>query len=286
MWVHDYQMQLVPAMLRAAAARSADRLLPAHPVPARPSCSSSCRGGASCSRGCSAPTWSGSSCPAAPRTSCGWSASGSGTRPTATWSTCPTGAPCAPRRSRSPSTPRASRSWPAPRRSRRRAEEIRERAGRPAQDLPRCRPARLHQGHLRPAARLRRADRRRATSTSRTPSSCRWRCPRASRWSSTSILRDEIDRLVGRINGDLGRIGRPAISYLHSSYPREEMAALYRAADIMVVTPLPRRDEPGRQGVRRLPLRRRRAPWCSRSSPGPPTSCGRRGWSTPTTSTA
>src|SRR4051794_36021443 len=51
------------------------------------------------------------------------------------------------------------------------------------------------------------------------------------------ILRDEIDRLVGRINGDLGRIGRPAISYLHSSFPREEMAALYRAADIMVVTP-------------------------------------------------
>ena len=51
------------------------------------------------------------------------------------------------------------------------------------------------------------------------------------------ILRDDIDRLVGRLNGDLGRIGRPAISYLHSSYPREEMAALYRAADVMVVTP-------------------------------------------------
>ena len=51
------------------------------------------------------------------------------------------------------------------------------------------------------------------------------------------LLRDDIDRLVGRINGDLGRIGRPAISYLHSSYPREEMAALYRTADIMAVTP-------------------------------------------------
>jgi trehalose 6-phosphate synthase len=51
------------------------------------------------------------------------------------------------------------------------------------------------------------------------------------------VLRDEIDRLVGHINGDLGRIGRPAISYLHSAYPREEMAALYRAADVMVVTP-------------------------------------------------
>ena len=51
-------------------------------------------------------------------------------------------------------------------------------------------------------------------------------------------LRDDIDRLVGRINGDLGRIGRPAISYMHSSYPREEMAALFRAADVCVVTPL------------------------------------------------
>jgi trehalose 6-phosphate synthase len=51
------------------------------------------------------------------------------------------------------------------------------------------------------------------------------------------MLRDEIDRLVGHINGDLGRIGRPAISYMHASYPREEMAALYHAADVMVVTP-------------------------------------------------
>ncbi len=51
-------------------------------------------------------------------------------------------------------------------------------------------------------------------------------------------LRDDIERLVGRINGDYGRLGRPAISYLHASFPREEMAALYRAADLMVVTPL------------------------------------------------
>jgi trehalose 6-phosphate synthase len=51
-------------------------------------------------------------------------------------------------------------------------------------------------------------------------------------------LRDEIDRLVGRINGDLGRIGRPAIHYLHSSYPKTEMAAMFRAADVCVVTPL------------------------------------------------
>ncbi len=61
--------------------------------------------------------------------------------------------------------------------------------------------------------------------------------PSRERVDQYRILRDDIDRLVGRINGDLGRIGRPAISYLHSSFPRQEMAALYRASDIMVVTP-------------------------------------------------
>jgi trehalose 6-phosphate synthase len=61
--------------------------------------------------------------------------------------------------------------------------------------------------------------------------------PSRERVEQYRLLRDEIDRLVGHLNGDLGRIGRPAISYLHASYPREEMAALYRAADVMVVTP-------------------------------------------------
>jgi trehalose 6-phosphate synthase len=51
------------------------------------------------------------------------------------------------------------------------------------------------------------------------------------------ILRDETERLVGRINGEHGRIGRPAVHYLHTSLSREEMAAFYRVADVMVVTP-------------------------------------------------
>jgi trehalose 6-phosphate synthase len=51
-------------------------------------------------------------------------------------------------------------------------------------------------------------------------------------------LRDDIDRLVGRINGDLGTIGHPVVHYMHTSYPKDEMAALFRAADVMVVTPL------------------------------------------------
>jgi alpha,alpha-trehalose-phosphate synthase [UDP-forming] len=51
-------------------------------------------------------------------------------------------------------------------------------------------------------------------------------------------LREEIEGVVGRINGDHSSIGRTAIRYLHQSFPKEEMAALYLAADVMLVTPL------------------------------------------------
>ncbi|WP_255491750.1 MULTISPECIES: trehalose-6-phosphate synthase [unclassified Actinotalea] len=51
-------------------------------------------------------------------------------------------------------------------------------------------------------------------------------------------LRDEVEGLVGRINGEFGGIGSAAIHYLHHSYPPEEMAALYLAADVMLVTSL------------------------------------------------
>ena len=51
-------------------------------------------------------------------------------------------------------------------------------------------------------------------------------------------LRDEIELTVGRINGDFGTISHSAISYLHHGYPREEMVALYLAADVMLVTAL------------------------------------------------
>ncbi|MCK6080924.1 trehalose-6-phosphate synthase [Microbacterium sp. EYE_5] len=51
-------------------------------------------------------------------------------------------------------------------------------------------------------------------------------------------LRDEIELTVGRINGDADELGYSAIQYLHHSYPREEMVALYLAADVMLVTAL------------------------------------------------
>ena len=51
-------------------------------------------------------------------------------------------------------------------------------------------------------------------------------------------LRDEVETIVGRINGDYSSVGRTAIRYLHQSFPKEEMAALYLTADVMLVTPL------------------------------------------------
>jgi alpha,alpha-trehalose-phosphate synthase [UDP-forming] len=51
-------------------------------------------------------------------------------------------------------------------------------------------------------------------------------------------LRDEVEVIVGRINGDHSSVGKTAIRYLHQSFSKEEMVALYLAADVMLVTPL------------------------------------------------
>jgi trehalose 6-phosphate synthase len=51
-------------------------------------------------------------------------------------------------------------------------------------------------------------------------------------------VRTEVDRIVGGINGDFGQLGRVAVKYLHKSQDFDELVALYRAADVMLVTPL------------------------------------------------
>src|SRR5699024_10134239 len=51
-------------------------------------------------------------------------------------------------------------------------------------------------------------------------------------------LRSEVEEMVGRINGEYAEIGSPVIHYLHHSYPAEEMAAMFRAADVVLVTAL------------------------------------------------
>jgi trehalose 6-phosphate synthase len=51
-------------------------------------------------------------------------------------------------------------------------------------------------------------------------------------------MRSAIERQVGRINGEFGRVGHPAVHYSHTSVPRDELTAFYLAADVMVVTPV------------------------------------------------
>lgn len=50
-------------------------------------------------------------------------------------------------------------------------------------------------------------------------------------------IREEIELLVGRAAGVLGEIGEVPLRYLYSGLPREELAAFYLAADVMLVTP-------------------------------------------------
>ncbi len=51
-------------------------------------------------------------------------------------------------------------------------------------------------------------------------------------------LRSEIEQLVGRINGDYGEPGWAPVSYLYRTLPFEEVIAAYVAADVMLVNPL------------------------------------------------
>src|SRR5580693_4182406 len=62
--------------------------------------------------------------------------------------------------------------------------------------------------------------------------------PSRERVEAYRTLRDEVEVIVGRINGQHGEVGYSPVDYLHQSFPREEMAALYLAADVMLVTPL------------------------------------------------
>ena len=62
--------------------------------------------------------------------------------------------------------------------------------------------------------------------------------PSRERVEHYETLRTRVEREVGRINGQFSRVGVPAVHYLHQSYSRAELAALYCAADVMMVTPL------------------------------------------------
>ncbi len=51
-------------------------------------------------------------------------------------------------------------------------------------------------------------------------------------------LKEEVDELVGRINGKYSHINWNPIQYFYRSYPLETLSALYRMADVALVTPM------------------------------------------------
>jgi len=51
-------------------------------------------------------------------------------------------------------------------------------------------------------------------------------------------IRTRIEQGVARINGEFSRPGRVAVHYFRRSLPMEELVAYYKVADVMVVTPL------------------------------------------------
>jgi trehalose 6-phosphate synthase len=51
-------------------------------------------------------------------------------------------------------------------------------------------------------------------------------------------LREQVERDVGRINGEYSQPGQVAVHYFRRTLPRDELVAYYRAADVMLVSPL------------------------------------------------
>lgn len=51
-------------------------------------------------------------------------------------------------------------------------------------------------------------------------------------------LKRLVEQYVGEINGEFGKLGRVPVHYLNQNVPIEELVALYRLADVMLVTPV------------------------------------------------
>ncbi|MED5810938.1 trehalose-6-phosphate synthase [Mycolicibacterium sp. 050232] len=62
--------------------------------------------------------------------------------------------------------------------------------------------------------------------------------PSRERVESYKAMREDIERQVGHINGEFGEVGHPVVHYVHRPVPRDELIAFFVAADVMLVTPL------------------------------------------------
>jgi trehalose 6-phosphate synthase len=62
--------------------------------------------------------------------------------------------------------------------------------------------------------------------------------PSRERVESYRVLRGEIEQQVGHINGEYGEVGHAVVHYIHRPVPRDELIAFFVASDVMLVTPL------------------------------------------------
>ena len=284
-WVQDYHLQLVPGDAARAAPRPADRLLPARPVPAAGAVHAAARAGPSCCAACSAPTWSASSAPQAraqlrparrPRCSDCAATDGEIARR------------------------RPGRRAPARSRSRSTSPRCEALAGRPdvvARAPPSCAPTsatrdrcilsvdRLDytKGIEHRLKAYRELLRRRPGQGPRHGAWCRSRCRAGSGSSSYQMLRDRVEREVGRINGEFGRVGEPADPLPQPVVRPGRAGRALPGRRRHGGDPAARRHEPGRQGVRRRPGRRRRRAGAQRVRRRRRRAARRRTWSTRTT---
>ena len=62
--------------------------------------------------------------------------------------------------------------------------------------------------------------------------------PSRTRVEDYMVLRNKLEQLVGRVNGEYGQFGWMPVWYLYRSLPFEKLTALYHVADAALVTPL------------------------------------------------
>jgi trehalose 6-phosphate synthase len=62
--------------------------------------------------------------------------------------------------------------------------------------------------------------------------------PSRSNVAGYAEIRSRVEQLVGEINGNFATMMRPAVHYLHRSHEFDELITLYRTANVMLVTPL------------------------------------------------
>ncbi|CAN1565941.1 OtsA Trehalose-6-phosphate synthase [Mycobacteriaceae bacterium] len=62
--------------------------------------------------------------------------------------------------------------------------------------------------------------------------------PSRERVDSYRLLRNDIEQQVGHINGEYSEVGHQVVRYMHRAVPRDELIAFFVASDVMLVTAL------------------------------------------------